>query len=108
MKTLTPMTVWLNAATADEQEALADRIGTSRAMLKHYAKGRREMSAERAGKIEAVTAGMHKASKRRLPKVMRTDVCEACRQCPYAIKCLGERAVVSEFPIVSESQGEKA
>ena len=34
-----------------------------------------------------------------LPIVYRTDMVEACRNCEYARKCLGEPAVASEFPI---------
>lgn len=101
MKTLSPLKVWMAAATADEQKLLAERVGTTVGMLRQYSGGHRQCSAETAGKIEAVTATMHKASKGRLPKIVRTDICQACRACQYAAKCLGERAVVSEFPIVS-------
>lgn len=104
MKTISIMKAWMQAATADEQIALAERIGSSRGMLYQYAGGHRQASADMAGRIEDATAAMHKASKGRLPKVVRTDVCAACRSCQYAAKCLGERAVVSEFPIVDESQ----
>ncbi len=107
MNTLHPLRVWLNAATTDEKKLLASRVGTSPAMLGLYARQDRhgrECSAERAGQIEAVTAEMHRASKGRLPKVMRTDLCQACLTCAYARKCLGSRATVSEFPIVDPSQ----
>ena len=102
MDTITPLKIFMRAATAAEQELLAKEIGTSVGMLRQYAGGHREMSADRAGRLEEATAKMHKASKGRLPKIVRTDVCAACRQCQYAAKCLGERAVVSDFPIVSE------
>lgn len=102
MDTITPLKTFMKAATADELALLADKVGTSVGMLRQYAGGHREMSAERAGRLEDATAKMHKASKGRLPKIVRTDVCAACRSCQYAAKCLGERAVVSDFPIVSE------
>lgn len=102
MKTISVMKTWMRAATEAERSALASAVGTSVGMLGQYAGGHREMSAERAGRIEAASATMHKASKGRLPKIVRTDVCGACRQCQYAAKCLGERAVVSDFPIVAE------
>lgn len=102
MKDIGILKVWMRAATVAEQELLAQRVDTSVGMLRQYAGGHREMSAERAGRVEAVTAEMHKLSKGRLPRIVRTDVCGACRQCPYAQKALGERAVVSEFPILSE------
>ena len=108
MKTITPMKAWMAAATAEEQEVLAHRTQTTRGNLYQYAGGHREASASRAGAIEAATADMHRLSKGRLPKVYRTDLCEACRACQYAAKCLGSRAVVSAFPIVDARQLELA
>jgi transcriptional regulator with XRE-family HTH domain len=102
MKAITALKVWMAAATPDEQELLAERVGTSRGMLYQYAGGHREVSAARAGEIEAATKVMAKASKGRLPVILRTDVTEACRQCSYAQKCLGARAIASEFPIVTD------
>lgn len=104
MKTITPMKAWMAAATTEEQETLAERVGTTRGMLYQYAGGHRTASAERAGAIERATAEMHKASKGRLPKVYRTDLAEACLSCEYAQRCLGQKAVVSEFPIVDQRQ----
>lgn len=104
MKTITSMKAWMAAATVDEQETLAERVGTTRGMLYQYAGGHRTASAERAGAIERATAEMHKASKARLPKIYRTDLSEACLQCEYAQKCLKGQAVVSEFPIVDARQ----
>lgn len=103
-KTITSIKAWMSAATVAEQETLAEAVGTSRGTLYQYASGHRACSAERAGQIEAVTAVMHKASKGRLPKIVRTDLSATCRACQYAAKCLGERAIVSEFPIVSPAQ----
>lgn len=68
MKTITSMKAWMAAATVDEQELLAERVGTTRGMLYQYAGGHRTASAERAGAIERSTAEMHKASKGRLPE----------------------------------------
>lgn len=104
MKTITSMKAWMSAATVQEQELLAQKVGTTRGSLYQYAGGHRRASAERAGEIEAVTREMHKASRGRLPEVLRTDLCEACLHCAYAQKCLGARAVVSEFPIVDSRQ----
>jgi DNA-binding transcriptional regulator YdaS (Cro superfamily) len=100
MNTISPMKAWMKAATPDEQEALAARVGSSRQMLYFYSNGNRVASAERAGQIEEATTAMAKASKGRLPVVLRTDLAPACRGCKYAQKCLGERALASEFPIV--------
>lgn len=104
MKTITPMRQWMAAATVDEQELLAQRVGTSRGMLYQMAGGYRNASAERAQAIERETRLMAKASKGRLPVVYRTDLCGACRSCDFARRCLGEKAVVSEFPIVDARQ----
>jgi DNA-binding transcriptional regulator YdaS (Cro superfamily) len=104
MKTITPLRAWMAAASPDEQLALAERVGTTRGNLYQYAGGHRDASAARAGAIEAVTAQMHRESKGRLPKVYRTDLCAACRSCQYAAKCLKDRAIVSDFPIVDERQ----
>jgi hypothetical protein len=106
MKTLHPMQVWMAAATPGEQELLATNAGTTRGHLYQLSGGHRQSSAVMAGKIEAATAEMHKHSKGRLPRVYRTDLCEACRGCQYAAKCMGSRAVVSDFPIVDPRQME--
>jgi DNA-binding transcriptional regulator YdaS (Cro superfamily) len=106
MKTITTIRAWMASATPEEQELLAQKVGTTRGQLYQLSGGHRQASAAMAGKIESATAEMHKHSKGRLPKIMRTDVCEACRGCQYAAKCLGSRAVVSDFPIVSEKQME--
>ena len=100
MNTLHPLHVWMRAATVDEQILLAERTGTTRQMLYQYSGGHRQASAERGSAIERETRVMAKASKGRLPVVYRTDIVPACRACEFAQKCLGERAVVSEFPIV--------
>lgn len=106
MKTITSIKAWMAAATVDEQELLAARVGTTRGMLYQYAGGHRTASAERAGAIEQVTAEMHRASKGRLPRIYRTDLAEACLHCEYAQRCLKGQVVVSEFPIVDSRQME--
>lgn len=88
------------AASPEEQDQLAAAVGSTRNMLYQYAGGHRRASAERAGQIERVTAEMHRASGGRLPRIYRTDISSACLQCEYARRCLGARAVISEFPIV--------
>lgn len=107
--TITPLMTWLRAATSAEQDLLAERAGTSAAYLRHLAAPdskayKRQPSTALAAAIERESKAMHKASKGRLPEVLRTDLVEACRECPYARKCLGERAVVSEFQIVDPKQ----
>lgn len=99
---------WMRAATAEEQLLLASELGTSRAYLYHWAADestsyRREPKPEQAAAIERITARMHKASNGRLPRVYRTDLVEACRQCEFAQKCLGAAAVRADFPIVTQA-----
>ncbi len=112
--TITPMKAWLNAATTDERELLASRVGTSAQYLFHVAVNedkayRREPKLGLAAGIERETKAMHKASKGRLPIVLRTDLVSGCRSCPYAQKALGQDVVVrGEFPIVvaeTDSEG---
>lgn len=93
------------AATTDEQNLLAERVGTTRGHLYQLSGGHRQASAAMGGAIERETKTMAKTSKGRLPVVVRTDIVPACRACEYAQRCLGERAVVSDFPIVSEEAG---
>lgn len=99
--TIAPFAAWMKAATTSEQEHLAERVKSSIGTLYQYSTGHRNVGVERAAQIEEVTREMSKASKGRLPVVLRTDLVEACRACPYARRCLGdERVLASEFPIV--------
>lgn len=96
----------MQAATTAEQELLAKRAGTSKAYLYHLSAGettnyKREPKPALAAAIERETIGMAKASKGRLPVVYRTDLVQACRECSFAQRCLGEKAVASHFPIVT-------
>lgn len=106
MTTLTALKSWLRQATADEQETLAKRAGTSRQYLHHLAAGeetnyRREPKPALAASIERETKVMAKASKGRLPIVYRTDLVRACRECSFARKCLGDEVIVrGDFPVV--------
>lgn len=107
MSTITPLKAWMYAATPDEQTQLAERAGTTRQYLymlsaNEQARYRREAKPELAAAIERETSAMHKASKGRLPVVYRTDLVKACRDCPFAQRCLGEKATASHFPIVNE------
>ena len=107
MRTITPLKAWLNAATVAERDLLAERVGTSSQYLAHIAVNddklyKREPKISLAAGVERETKVMHKASKGRLPTVLRTDLVEGCRDCPYAQKALGQHLVVrSDFPIVT-------
>lgn len=102
--------VWMRKATAEEQEDLAKRSGTTRGMLYHYANSdntsrrqkpnERRPSAERAAELERASHEMHRENPA-LPKLYRTDLAEACQHCEYAQKCLGKNAVRADFPFVT-------
>jgi hypothetical protein len=94
--------LWMRAATPDEQELMAQAIGTSRGMLYQISGGHATVSAERGILVERTAARMHRESKGRLPLIYRTDLVEACRGCDFAQKCLGNRAVRADFPVVTE------
>lgn len=105
MNTISALKAWLKAATTLERETLARNVGTSTQYLAHVAVNedklyRREPKIGLAAGLERETTAMAKASKGRLPVVLRTDLIDGCRQCPYAQKVLGDRALQSEFPIV--------
>ena len=90
----------LQAATPAEREALAKAVSTSVQYLSHVAVNedkayKREPKIPLAAGIERETSRMAKQSKGRLPIVLRTDMIEGCRACPYAQKVLGERFVVA-------------
>ncbi len=93
---------WLKAATAAEQQELADAIPTSVNTLRQYACRSRATSSERAIAIEQAAAPITKRSKGRLPRLVRTDMSSACARCDFARKCLGMAAVASEFDTVKE------
>ena len=93
---------WMEAASVQEQEDLAEFLETSRNVLYQYSGEFRSMSPSRARMVEEFTLRLHKDTKGRLPKVYRTDVNTDCRGCDFAHRCLGAAAVVSEFPYVAE------
>jgi len=95
--TMTAMKIWMQAASPEQQSDLAKRSGTSRPYLYHLAGGFRDASAELAQRIEKAALDMHRETRGKLPKVYRTDLNAACRGCDFAHKCLGGRAVASDF-----------
>lgn len=104
--TLTSMKLWMQAASTEQQFELAKRAQTSRMYLYHLAGGFRDASAELAQRIEKASAEMHKESRGKLPRIYRTDLNAACRGCDFALKCLGPRAVASEFEFIAPDDTE--
>ena len=92
---------WMRAATADEQELLARRAGTTRAHLYHLSGGFRQAGPDLAAAFERETIAMAKASNGRLPEIYRTDMSPTCAGCDFAIRCLGNKAIRAEFEIVT-------
>jgi hypothetical protein len=108
VNSISALRAWVRQATPAEQEALATKVGTSRAYLYHLAAGegtnyRREPKAALAAAIERETIVMARSSNGRLPVVYRTDLNSTCRGCDFARRCLGDAVVVrSEFPVVDD------
>lgn len=106
MSDMSQLKAWMRLATPEEQKALAAAAGTSRIYLYHLANDQaryaRGASADLAGRIE-VAAREINANNPRLPRLLRTDLCEACRRCEHARKCLGEQIVTeSEFRVLED------
>lgn len=106
-QTLENLKVWLRLATPEERAKLAAAAGTSVVYLYQLsahegAAHKRGASAALASRIERAAASLTKAAKGRLPELLRTDLCQACRDCEYAQRCLGARAVASDFKILTD------
>lgn len=82
------MKKWMTAATADEQEKMAELADTSRNYLYQVAAGARVPTPALAGRIEQAARQLRKASKNRLPVLTRADLSPVCGACPYAQRCL--------------------
>lgn len=97
------MKQWMRAADAAQQEYLANRVGTTRAYLYHLAGDEsanyaREPKPKLAAAIERVSEEMH--AKHGLPRIYRTDLVTACRECAFARQCLGPIVDRVEFDVV--------
>ncbi len=74
---------WIISATAAEINNLAAAAGTSVAYLHQIASGHRRASACTAGAITDAANEIRRGDER-LPVLRRSDLCEACGQCPHA------------------------
>lgn len=108
MSTMNPLKVFMRLASAPEQEELAQSAGTTRPYLYRLANSganyARSAKAELAAKLERASHEVARKSKGRLPKLYRTDLNDTCRACPYAQRCLGERAIASHFDVVQHTE----
>ncbi|WP_374312461.1 hypothetical protein [Dongia sp.] len=97
--------VWLRLATASERVKLAEYAGTKVSYLYFLsnpdAAYGRTATADLAGRLEAAAERIRAEGgedvKRRLPKLLRTDMSPTCRGCAFAQRCLGDAAIASEF-----------
>lgn len=76
--------IWMQKASLAERDELARRAGTTRQYLYLLANNWRTMRADLAGRIEEAARELRKGAKDRLPKIVRAELCDTCRMCPYA------------------------
>lgn len=93
---------WMDAASPEHKLALAERLETSRTVLYQYAMdpanpNAREFSPTRARLVEQFTLQLAKGDKTAPEGIYRTDMNSECRECDFAQKCLGSKAVASDF-----------
>lgn len=103
MSSMSQLKAWMRLATPAEQHTLALSAGTSRIYLYHLANDQanygRSASPELAKRIELAAVPIN-AENPRLPRLLRTDLAKACRECEFAERCLGSAAIAeSEFRV---------
>lgn len=103
MSTMSQLKAWMRLASPDEQTALAREAGTSRTYLYHLANDQstygRYASPELARRLEEAAIPLN-AENPRLPRLLRTDLARACRNCEFARQCLGASVITeSEFRV---------
>lgn len=96
MAVMTLLKVWMRRATPEQQKALADKAGTTRATLYQVSNADRGVSPGRAHRIADATAELAKGDPD-LPRLYATDLSSDCSACQYARKCLGSLATRGEF-----------
>lgn len=99
---ITPMKLWLAAATQEEREELARLAGSSTGALYQISSGARKPRPGKAGAIAKASAELN-AKNPALPVLYRTDLAAECAACPYAKRCLGDVATRADFPILDGS-----
>lgn len=74
---------WLDKATPLVKRQLEILAETSESMLRQWAAGRRQCSAEKAGLVEAASLEIAKTIPGAPAALSRGDMCEACAKCNY-------------------------
>jgi hypothetical protein len=80
------LAAWLKGAgksTSEASRMLAELAFTTEAMIRQWASGRRKLSADSAGRVEAAMNRFSIMSLHSPQPLTRGDLCEACSQCPY-------------------------
>lgn len=98
--------MWMQAASQEEKSALADLAGTTIGTLNQIAGGYRTggeaiVRSGLARKLEKAAAVLNKRNKL-LPALLRTDLSPECRECEFAQRCLGDKAIMSGFTVIEE------
>ena len=87
---------WMRVATTAEQQALADGAKTTRTYLYHLASDTksyaREPSPDLARRLEGAAIPIN-AKNPLLPRLLRVDLNTQCRECDFALKCLGKQII---------------
>lgn len=100
------MQAWMDEASVEEREALAEMAGTTVGTLRQIAgsyryNGQPSVRSGLARRIEIAADALRRKNKN-LPRVVRTDLSPECRECEFAQKCLGAAAIASDFTPVTE------
>lgn len=98
--------LWMQAASQDEKAALADLANTTVGTLNQIAGGYRTngeavIRAGLARKLEKAAQVLNRRNKS-LPNLLRTDLSPECRECEFAQRCLGDKAIMSGFNVIEQ------
>lgn len=92
------LAVWLDQVDPPTKKMLGDLAGTSEAMYRQWVSGRRNLSAEKAGAIEAAMEKIYVDIPGAPKPLSRGDLCRACRNCRYFL--IGEGAVTDDMDLL--------
>ncbi len=74
---------WIEGVTPAIAKRLAEIADTSDSMFRQWIPGRRGISADMAGRLEAAMRLIKSKNPEVPDPLTRGDLCEACRECPY-------------------------
>jgi hypothetical protein len=80
------LAAWLKGAgksTPEASKMLAELAYTTEAMIRQWVSGRRKMSADSAGRVEAAMDKFSAINIHAPQPLTRGYLCEACSECPY-------------------------